>query len=194
MKTNILLLGVAITLLTASSCSTIRWSARDTASMNVTKSGIYTKPKVADLKIENIRATGSSAGDIKEKSIETIKAEALQNALRASQADILVEPIYEVERNGGTVSARVTGFPAKIIGFKEISPDDTLAFNLANKIVVQKTNPCCGNANNNMAIQNEIEAQERKRRHRRAIGLGVGLGVLLPIGLGLGLGLGLNGY
>lgn len=193
MKTNILLLSIAIILLTASSCSTIRWSARDTASMNVTKSGIYTKPKVAELKIENTRATGSAAGDINEKSIETIKAEALQNALRASQADILVEPIYEVERDGRTVSARVTGFPAKITGFKDITPEDTLAFTTASKMVVRSANLSSTGAAE-QAMITEHKAQERKKRIHTAIGLGVGLGVLLPIGLGLGLGLGLNGY
>ncbi|MBX2904092.1 MAG: hypothetical protein KF872_11120 [Chitinophagales bacterium] len=191
MKNNILLFAIAGILLTSSSCSTIRWSTRDTASMDVTKSGIYTKAKVADLKIENTRSVGSSAGDVKEKTIETIKAEALQNALRSTQADILVEPIYEVERDGRTITARVSGFPAKITGFKDITAEDTLSFNTASKMYIRSANLSSTDAAQ-QAIQKDYNAREKRRRIGKAIGLGVGLGVALPVILGVGLGVGLG--
>jgi hypothetical protein len=181
---------IALIVLSVASCKTVRWSTRDAATLHVTKSGVYTKPKVADLKIENIKVNGSATGNIKEKSIATVKNEALQNALKTAQADILVEPIYEVDRDGKVITARVSGFPAKVTSFKDITADDTLAFSAASKFYIRAANLNASDASSQAA---EKDAQTTKKKRARNAGLGLGLGLGLPLVLGLGLGFGLGG-
>jgi len=183
---SILLLPVVF----SSSCKTIRWNVRDTATLDVVKSGVFTKPKVADLKIDASRVIGSASGNVKEETFESIKSKALQDALKKSSADILVEPIYEVERDDKTLVARVSGFPAKVTSFKDIVADDTLAFSMASKFYVQSARLNTNDASI-IAQQENLKREARKRKIKKIV-LGVSLGVAIPIILGLGLGFGLG--
>ena len=178
-----------VTVISITSCKSIRWSVRDASTLNVTKSGVFTKPKVADLKIENGKVTGAASGNIKEKNVESIKGEALQNALREAQADILVEPIYEVERDGKIISARVTGFPAKVTSFKDITPDDTLAFATASKFYIRPANLNSTDAASQAATADKL-ATEKRKKVMRSVGIGLGIGIPVILGLGIGLGIG----
>lgn len=173
------------------SCSSIKWVARDTATMDVTKSGIITRPKIADLKIETARVSGSASGTVKEETLESIKSKALQNALELAKADILVEPIYEVEREDKILTAKVTGFPAKVTDFKDISASDTLSLSIASKFYIPAAKLNTNDASKS-ALQENIKA-EKKKNLRKKIGLGFGLGLGLPLIIGLGLGLGIGG-
>lgn len=189
MGNKIIVLGVVIVLLMGS-CSPIRWTTRDTSTMEVTKSGILTQPKVADLKIENYKVKGEYEASLKKETILGIKQQALQNALKNANSDILVEPIFTVERDGNTVKAEVSGFPAKIISFKEIGVGDTLGFGTAYRYFVQPQNMNTISATE--AASKINEQKERKQKVRKALGLGLGLGVGLPLILGLGVGLGIE--
>jgi len=183
----ILLFAVSITF---QSCKTVKWTVRDTATLDVQKGGILTKPKVADLKIENFKVTGTAEGDIKEETMDELKGKALQDALKNGKADILVEPIYEMSRNGREIKAEVTGFPAKVLNFREIEPADTLAFGIASKYIIPSANLKSTSSSDNAAAQ--MLKAEKKKKLVKSLGLGLGLGVALPIILGTVIPLSIN--
>lgn len=189
MKTSVILMAM-IAAIIMSGCAPIKWTTRDTSTMEVTKSGIYTKPKVADLKIENYKVKGEYEASLKKETILAIKQQALQNALKNANADILVEPIFTIERDGNTVKAEVSGFPAKVTSFKDIDANDTLGFATASKFFVQSYNMKSTSATESAAQVNE--QKERKKKVGKAIGLGLGLGLGLPLIIGLGVGYGIQ--
>lgn len=156
------------------SCQPIKYNLRDTTTMSTYKSGIFTKPKVADLVISKDKIKGESSGNLKEKNIESIKNEALQNAIKNSQADILVDPVYEINRNDAIINVSVIGFPAKIVDFRDFTADDTLSFSISNKIHVRSLNLKTDDASNKIGTE---EHNVLKKKKALKIGLITGAAV-----------------
>ncbi len=144
------------------SCQPIKYNLRDTTTMSAYKSGIFTKPKVADLVISKDKIKGESSGNLKEKNIESIKNEALQNAIKNSQADILVDPVYEINRNDAIINVSVIGFPAKIVDFRDFTADDTLSFSISNKIHVRSLNLKTDDASNKIGTEEHNALKKKK--------------------------------
>ncbi len=189
MKTKVFF-SMLVCCLAIQSCKTVKWTVRDTATLAVQKGGILTKPKVADLKIENFKVTGTAEGDIKEETMDELKGKALQDALKNGKADILVEPIYELSRNGREIKAEVSGFPAKVLNFRDIEPADTLAFGVASKYIIPAANIKSTSSSDNAAAQ--MLKAEKKKKLVKSLGLGLGLGLALPIILGTVIPLSIN--
>lgn len=89
----------------------------------VNQHNIIQLPLIVDLEIEDRIVSGSFSGD--NVSEAHAKEMAVANALKTSDADVLVEPIYDLTINNNTISASVRGHPGHYKNFrKPKSPDD----------------------------------------------------------------------
>ena len=82
------------------------------------------KPTLADLEIKDKKVTGTASYKITEKGIDAIKQEAVANALKSVNADILVEPNIESVMTKSTVTITVTGYPGFYKNFRAIKTED----------------------------------------------------------------------
>lgn len=122
MKFNLLIIAL-IFVLTATSCSTAL--KRNTAkSMDIYGSGVIQKPVIVDLDVEDKKVTGTATA-ASGSSESAVKQLAVANALKEAKADVLVEPKFEVDIQGGKITATVTGFPARYKNFRSIRQEDT---------------------------------------------------------------------
>src|SRR5688572_15109559 len=96
------------------SCSSLRTSSVDVE--YISKSGIMTKPMVAEIEVEKkkIQATIMiRKKDYLPNPLEAAKNLAIADAIKAANADLLVQPVFNTETKGGTITVTVIGFPAK---------------------------------------------------------------------------------
>ena len=82
------------------------------------------KPTLADLDIKDKKVTGTASYKITQKGIDAIKQEAVANALKSVNADILVEPKFDTEVNNSTITITVTGYPGFYKNFRPIKTED----------------------------------------------------------------------
>ena len=102
-----------------SSCSVV--TRQSTAKMMYIKdAGIFANPLMADLKVSESKKTGSASGDLRGKSIEILKNEAITDVLLKNNADVLIEPFIIIETKGRTQTVTVTGYPAIYENFRSI--------------------------------------------------------------------------
>lgn len=88
---------------------------------------------MVDLEVVGVKSTGTSSGKNKLFPLETIKQNAIADALKKTDSDVLIEPIFTVETFSTNVTVSVTGFPAKYVNFRTLSPKDTTLLNVAYK-------------------------------------------------------------
>jgi len=126
--TWIWILLIVTLVVSCSSGSTAVGKRNDVDVQNVYDSNIIQEPLVAKLEVAKTRVTGRADG----KSIDLIavKEQAVNNALKQAQADVLVEPKFEIttQRNSN-ISVSVVGFPAMYTNFRSITEADTLWLN-----------------------------------------------------------------
>ena len=115
---------LAITLVSMAACTTVKRS-RTVKTTNIYGPGIIHLPVVADMDVEEKKINGQSEGRTG-KSIEVLKLDAIADALKQSNADVLVEPIFETEIDGTKIRVKVTGYPARYSNFRKMVPTDTL--------------------------------------------------------------------
>lgn len=82
------------------------------------------KPTLADLEVKDSKATGTASYKSTVKSFEAIKQEAVANALKSVNADILVEPKFETEINNYTITITVKGYPGFYKNFRAVKTED----------------------------------------------------------------------
>lgn len=82
------------------------------------------KPTLADLEVKDKKVTGTASYKSTEKGYEAIKQEAVANALKSINADILVEPNFDTEVNNSTITITVTGYPGFYKNFRPIKTED----------------------------------------------------------------------
>ncbi len=89
----------------------------------VNQYNIVQLPLIVDLEIEDRIVSGSFSGS--NVSAEHAKEMAVANALKTADADVLVEPIYDVTIEDNNVSASVRGHPGHYKNFrKPKNPND----------------------------------------------------------------------
>lgn len=120
MKNQIFILTV-VALSFFTSCSVIKTNTSKT--MDIYGAGVLHKPVIVDLDVKEIRVTGM-ATMTKGVSIEPVKQDAVADALRKANADVLVEPKFETKTSRGLTTATVTGFPATYKNFRPITLED----------------------------------------------------------------------
>lgn len=119
MKKNIfLILGFALML---SSCMVIKTNTNKT--MDIYGAGVIQKPVLVDLDVKETKVVGTATAS-QNISVEIVKQEAVTDALKKSNADVLVEPKFETVTSAGKTTATVTGFPATYKNFRPVTADD----------------------------------------------------------------------
>lgn len=118
------------------SCSSTQ-HASTTRSRTVSANSIQETSSVADLVVEETKVTGTS--DEKDISEDNAKNLAVYDAIKKVNADVLVEPSYEIEKSDHRISVTVQGFPGFYKHFRRPSSEDSLV--LGWKKIVKPTAP-----------------------------------------------------
>jgi hypothetical protein len=103
------------------SCTTVR--SITSKSMDINQQGVIQKPVVVDLDVREtkVNGTATSPSGLGENYIKSL---AVADAVKKSNADILVEPMYEVITSNGQTTVNVTGFPATYRNFRMMKEED----------------------------------------------------------------------
>ncbi|GAB4281663.1 MAG: hypothetical protein Kow0068_06180 [Marinilabiliales bacterium] len=145
---KLFIFSTLITLL--SSCSVMKTST--SKALDIYGAGVIQIPVVVDLEVSEKKVTGSSEGY--SSNIESIKQDAIADALKSSNADVLVEPKFETETSGGITKATVTGFPATYKNFRSLKEEDIklLEAGFTQKAVVYEPKKVIKTKNNSTII------------------------------------------
>ncbi len=119
---NGVIIVVSITLL--QSCTSI--SKFSTAKTTDIAASINQKPTLVDLEVKDAKVTATASYKSTEKGFEAIKQEAVANALKSVNADILVEPKFDTEVKNSTITITVTGYPGFYKNFRAVKTEDLL--------------------------------------------------------------------
>lgn len=109
------------TLFFASCTSIFKTTTYKTSDVNGV--GVIQNPVLVDLDVQEakIEATVNAK---RGSSIEAVKEEAIIKAVKLAQADVLVEPQFDVESSKAGVTVTVKGFPAHYKNFRSAKPED----------------------------------------------------------------------
>ena len=103
-----------------SSCASLQTRTGHTKEV---QGAIVHQPVLADLNVRNTKVTGTATASTG-NSLDAVKNLALKEALTSAKADLLVEPTYEVQRNGSNTTVTITGFPATYMDFRTATTQD----------------------------------------------------------------------
>lgn len=124
--------------MTAIGCGTVQKTSTVSTSgktMEIITSGIYTKPLVADLKVQEAKIETTVEGksllpENVPSLVSNLKKSAVSQAIQINKCDILIEPIYTVTIEGTNVSVTVSGRPATYVNFRNLTVADSSAVKL----------------------------------------------------------------
>jgi hypothetical protein len=182
--TNVLVLVVLVGL---TSCSTMNKKYATIDADGVRKSGfIMAKPQVADIAVEKRKIEGKAA--IKNSMymggggpIEAAKNLAVLDAVNKGGADLIVNPMFEVDNNGSTTTATVSGFAGKYKAFRDITPADTAAFSLRERL--DATSMVRGDNSNSVVGAEQGNRAPGAANKKKGAAAGALLGLLLLLAL-----------
>ncbi|NPA43757.1 MAG: hypothetical protein GXO27_07000 [Chlorobi bacterium] len=103
------------------SCGTTR--IKTARAMPVDGIGVIHKPVVAELEVRESKVTGEATAPAR-VSVESVKNQAIIDALQKADADVLVEPVYDIKITRFKIVAKVTGYPAVYKNFHTIREDE----------------------------------------------------------------------
>lgn len=115
-----LLMAIA---LGSTSCAILKTSTVKT--MEISGAGVIQKPVIVDLDVKGERVTGTAITS-SEKTLQKAKNEAISNALKKVNADVLVEIRFETETSRGKTTVTASGYPATYKNFRPIKEEDIL--------------------------------------------------------------------
>jgi hypothetical protein len=98
---------------------------------------VIPKPTLMDLEIKEKKVKSEATGSILKSTVDGLKEKALYEAIKTSGADILVEPHYEIVKEGGKITVTVTGFPATIKSFRPVADSELPLLNMNDKLVAK---------------------------------------------------------
>lgn len=130
-------LFLSLMILLMASCTVTNSKYSTAKSIDINLTGIIQKPVVVDLDVKETKVSGTATEKSESVSIETVKQEAIVDAVKKSNADILVEPMFTTETIGEKITVTVTGFPANYKNFRSIKHED---LELLNNGYLQKVN------------------------------------------------------
>jgi len=119
---------IAMTLVVVTSCGVAKSNTAKT--QDVRGSGVTHLPVLADLDVRSTKVTGSSTAMLKPPMVtaESVKQEAIANAISKVNGDILIEPFYKMETIGKQYTVTVTGYPATYKNFRMMEEKDTTLY------------------------------------------------------------------
>ncbi len=144
------------------SCTTQH--AITTKTTDIYGSGVIQKPVLVDMDVkeEKVSATINARG---KKVSDDLKNQVLAEAIKKSNADVLVEPRFETDIKGRKMTVTVTGFPATYKNFHTIKQDEVELLKVA-KVKQVET----------------MDAIQTKSKGGKLV-LAVGLGIVLVVSL-----------
>ena len=151
-KQTIKLVIVVVSATLLQSCTSV--SKFSTAKTIDIAASVNQKPTLADLEVRETKVSGTASYKSTEKGFEAIKQEAVANALKSVNADILVEPKYDTEVKSSTTTITVTGYPGFYKNFRAVKVEDlpvleSVIFTGIPKIIVPASNiPASNGAKN----------------------------------------------
>lgn len=96
---------------------------KETRTQPIVDQHVIQTPVIADLEVSDKKVSGTHSGE--NIQIGFAKNKALENAISVAGCDVLVEPLYEVDVNGKTVTATVLGYPGKYKNFRKPQAQDS---------------------------------------------------------------------
>ena len=112
-----------IIVISLGSCSSMKSTTNTAKTLPIYGSGVIQKPVIVELDVKQSKVTATAVGKLG-SNIETLKSEAVSQAIRSVGADVLVEPSYSTITNRGTSTVTVSGFPATYKNFRDIKAED----------------------------------------------------------------------
>jgi len=98
--------------------------------MTIAEVGITHKPVIADLIVSETKVTGTASAR-ESVGVQAVRDRAIENALRPLNADVLIEPKFEIITNPatgpfdlGNITVNVIGFPAHYKNFRTVNISD----------------------------------------------------------------------
>jgi len=112
---------ITLSILFLASCTTQH--AITTKTTDIYGTGVIQKPVLVDMDVkeEKVTATINARG---KKVNDDLKNQVLAEAIKKSNADVLVEPRFETDVKGRKITVTVTGFPATYKNFHTIKQDE----------------------------------------------------------------------
>ena len=126
MKSRFTFLLYLPVLLAFTSCGAFKATTTTTKSaqvMDIYGAGVIQKPVVADLEVKEEKVTGTATGN-SANSVSDMKVEAIADAVKKANADVLIEPKFETVTSGSKTEVTVTGYPATYKNFRPITKED----------------------------------------------------------------------
>ena len=114
---------VVLGLLGLQSCKVMKSTTTTPRTIESYETKILIKPLVAEVEV-NVSKKITGTATIKTGKVEDAKELAKWNALEASGADIIVDPVYKVTVQGMIVTAEVTGFFGKYTKISTVEDED----------------------------------------------------------------------
>jgi hypothetical protein len=132
LKISVVGVGIMLT-----SCTTsVKTATVDTA--RISRNGfIMAKPQVVDIVVEKRKIEGRAIivnSEYGANAIIAAKNLAVIDAVKKGNADIIVQPIFEIESNVKNTTATVKGFAGKYTDFRDVTSADTMAFFIRRKL------------------------------------------------------------
>ncbi len=161
-----------MSLMCATSCTTKQ--SITTKTTDIYGSGVVQFPVVVDLDVKETKVSGTVEWKGGGASITTLKEMAMTDAIVKANADILVEPKFDIHVKGRRKTVAVSGYPATYKNFRNAVPGDTLVMKVGKMSRVE-------------ALQPMPEASKGKRALKTVLittgsALGAGLLMLLLFG------------
>jgi hypothetical protein len=91
-------------------------------------SDIITPVKIVEYEVDlNRKIEGVAEGHLsKYTNLDHYKEQAVAKACMAANVDLLIEPTFIVNAEGGKISVKAVGYPAKYIEVRNAVPDDSI--------------------------------------------------------------------
>ena len=166
-------------LLTLTACTTtqsVKMFTNKTAEIYPTT--IVQKPVVVDLEVKE-KVTGASSSNILNVGLDIIKEQAINDALKKTNADVLLDPQFETEIVGQYKTVTVRGYAATYKNFRPMQLADTLYVRTGASTVLYAQN-----TSHKKEVSNYLAP--KKKGGKAVLGVLGGLVLLILIIVGLG--------
>jgi len=117
-------LVIACSCFVMASCSVSKSKSSTIKTIDIDLTGIVQKPVIVDLDVKENKVSGVATENTEAVNINIVKQEAIADAVKKANADILVEPMFTTETVGSKITVTVTGFPANYKNFRPIKQED----------------------------------------------------------------------
>ena len=175
MKYNIFYLSLLIAVV-MSSCSSFS-KVEDAKSIEVYKPALTANPLITDLDIQDAKVSGAATGST--INVAKLKDEAIADAIKKSNSDVIIHPSYSVVSKSNKSTVTVTGFAATYKNFRPVAERDSIFFKPDNQL---KDNQFTNNiANNDAKVKTEkkpVKKVKSKQWIKKAVVIYIGVLVI----------------